>query len=87
MMGAVKRIAPPLSHVALHRMSITLKDAGGGPSRRFADSRLVSLLARYAAEMGVSPAIVFTAESLPPDRIHLLTRGEMRRTRLATSQF
>ncbi len=89
LMGAVKRVAPPLSHIALHRMSVLLKDGapGGGPSRRFADAHLVAVLARYAAEMGVSPAIVYNAESLPPDHIHLLSRGELRRSRLATSQF
>jgi hypothetical protein len=92
MMGAVRRVAPPGSEVALHRMSIVVSEGGGwaGPARvtrSFADASMVALLAKYARRMGVNPALVRAAESLPPDTVHVLSRDEMRRWSLATSQF
>ena len=92
MMGAVRRIAPPGSEIALHRMSIVESEGGGwgGPTRvtrSFADGPMVAALAKYASRMGVNPALVRAAESLPPDTMHVLTREEMRRWSFATSQF
>jgi hypothetical protein len=92
MMGAVRRVAPPGSEVALHRMSIVESEGGGwgGPARvtrSFADAPMVAVLAKYASRMGVNPALVRAAESLPPDTVHVLTREEMQRWSFATSQF
>jgi hypothetical protein len=90
LMGATRRVAPPSSRIALHRMSVMLADgsgSGAAASRRFADARLVALVARYATRMGVSPALVWSAESLPPDHIHLLTQQEIARWRLASTRF
>jgi len=92
MMGAVRRVAPAGSEVALHRMSIVENEPGGlfGSSqmkRSFADAPMVSVLKRYARKMGVNPALVSAAESLPPDSMHVLTREEMRRWSFATSEF
>ncbi len=92
MMGAVRRVAPPGSEVALHRMSIVESEGGGwgGPAhvtRSFADAPMIAVLSRYARRMGVNPALVQMAESLPPDTVHVLTREEMRRWSFATSQF
>jgi len=92
MMGAVRRVAPPGSEVALHRMSIVESKAGGWGTpahvtRSFADAPMVAVLARYARRMGINPALVRAAESLPPDTMHVLTRNEMRRWSFATSQF
>jgi len=104
MMGAVRRVAPPGSEVALHRMSIIETEsvggderAGGGRSdthspstrltRSFADQSMIAVLKRYAQRMGVNPALVGAAESLPPDSVHVLSREEMRRWSFATSQF
>ena len=92
LMGAVRRVAPPGSEVALHRMSIIESEGGGwgGPAhvtRSFADAPMVAILQRYARRMGVNPALVKTAESLPPDSVHVLTSSEMRRWSFATSQF
>jgi hypothetical protein len=92
MMGAVRRVAPPGSQVALHRMSIVESEGGGwgGPvrvTRSFADAPMIAVLARYASRMGVNPALVRAAESLPPDTMHVLTREEMRRWSFATAQF
>ncbi len=88
-MGAVKRVAPVSSRVALHRMSVVLPDqsVGGGAYRRFADPQMVALLARYASRMGVNPALVMTAESLQPDHIRTLSPREIARWRLAASRL
>jgi hypothetical protein len=92
LMGAVRRIAPVGSEVGLHRMSIIESEGGGffglpQVKRSFADPPMVAVLGRYAKRMGVNPALVRTAESLPPDTVHVLSRDEMRRWSLATSQF
>jgi hypothetical protein len=91
LMGAVRRVAPPGSEVGLHRMSIVESEGGGlfgsHVQRSFADPPMVAVLGRYARRMGVDPALVKRAETLPPDTVHVLTRDEMRRWSLATSQF
>ena len=93
MMGAVRRVAPAGSQVALHRMSIVENEAGGGwfgpahVTRSFADKPMVAILKRYAARMGINPAMIALAESLPPDNMHLLTPTEMRRWSFATGRF
>jgi hypothetical protein len=92
LMGAVRRIAPIGSEVGLHRMSIIESEGGGlfglpHVTRSFADPPMVAVLGRYAKRMGVDPALVRTAESLPPDTVHVLSRDEMRRWSLARSQF
>ena len=92
LMGAVRRVAPPGSEVGLHRMSIVESEGGGflrppQVTRSFADPPMVAVLGRYARRMGIDPALVRTAESLPPDTVHVLSREEMRRWSLATSQF
>jgi hypothetical protein len=92
LMGAVKRVAPEQSRVALHRMSVAQSEAptrghGGSVTRRYADQRLVEIVARYAQQMGVSPDVVRQAESLDADHIRMLSSGEMRRWRLATPKL
>jgi len=92
LMGAVRRVAPARSRVALHRMSVSQAEAPtrghvGFVSRRFADSRLVGILARYARQMGVSPDVVIQAESLQPDHIRALSQREMKRWRLASPKL
>ena len=92
LMGAIRRVAPPGSEVGLHRMSIVETEGGGWfggshTTRSFADPPMVAVLGRYAKRMGVDPAVVRTAESLPPDTVHLMSRDEMRRWSLAKSQF
>jgi hypothetical protein len=86
LMGAVRRVAPEMSHVALHKMSI-MPAFGEGGARHFADARLVNVVASYAKRMGVSPKVVLAAEALPPDQIRLLSRRELRGWGLATSKF
>ena len=59
---------------------------GAHAERSFADAPMVAVLGRYARRMGVDPALV-RRENAPPDTVHVLTREEMRRWSLATSQF
>ena len=92
LMGAVKRVAPQESRVALHRMSVAQSEMPsrgrvGATSRRFADSRLVDIVARYARAMGVSPEVVLQAEALDPDHVRSLSPAEMRRWRLASPKL
>jgi hypothetical protein len=85
LMGAVRRVAPAMSHVALHRMSI-LPENGSG-ERRYADAHLVGIVVDYARRMGVSSKVVLAAESLRPDQVRLLSVRELRSWGLASSQF
>ncbi len=92
MMGAVRRVAPAGSQVALHRMSIVEHEGGAWGfsdhvTRSFADKPMVSILKRYARRMGVNPKLVALAESLPPDSMRMLTPEEMRRWAFATGRF
>ena len=92
MMGGVKRIVPPESRVGIHRMS--REEAGENSpraphaiTRSYASEDMVDALANYAAEMGVNPTVIRTAERISPDEIHILSPGELRRWRLASSKF
>ena len=88
-MGAVRRVAPPVSRVALHKMSVTLSGEGAdtGVYRRFADPQMVALLSHYASRMGVSPDLVRTAEGLLPDHILILSSKAIARWRLAVPRL
>jgi hypothetical protein len=48
---------------------------------------MVDALANYAAEMGVNPTVIRTAERISPDEIHILSPAELRRWRLASAKF
>jgi hypothetical protein len=91
MMGGIKRIVPPESRVGIHRMSredaITAGRGARPLTRSFASDDMVGALADYAAEMGVNPEVIRTAERISPDQIHILTAQELRRWRLASQQF
>ena len=84
LMGAIERVAPPESRLGLHRMSL---DAPGENGGGLADRRLVAILARYAARMGVSPALVWRAESLTPGALFILSPAEIVRWRLASNRL
>jgi hypothetical protein len=84
LMGATRRVAPQASRIVLHRMS--LGDPGGAGGG-VADRQMVAELARYAARMGVSPALVWRAESLAPGALLQLSTGEIARWRLASTRF
>jgi hypothetical protein len=93
MMGGARRIVPPESQVGIHRMSTT----GYGESQpshqmvastvSFADDAMVATLARYAVQMGISAALIHTAETISPSDILILSPSRMRAWHLATAQF
>jgi hypothetical protein len=92
MMGGVRRIVPPESRVGIHRMSREEMDEGQPRGvhtmkRSYASTEMVDALADYAAEMGVNPGVIRTAEGISPDQIHILTPTELRRWRLASPKF
>jgi hypothetical protein len=84
LIGASRRVVPSVSRVGLHRMSVIEEGAGPDSGRRtLADPSLVAMLAQYTARMGVDPALIRRAESLTPGVLHLLSRAEIARWRLA----
>ena len=87
LMGAQKRVALPESRVGIHRMFMyeanMRPDAGTQPDRVFAAEPLVARLSEYAEAMGVSTELVRRAETINPDKIHILSAAELRRYRLA----
>lgn len=92
LMGARKRVVPPTSLVGIHRMFFYdyEKDPTTGQSltqRTFGTSAFVDQLARYAASMGVSRELIYMAEKIDPDNIHILTGAELRRWRLGTQKY
>ena len=91
LMGARKRVVPPPSQVGIHRMfmleALRNEETGVVANRTYATESLVTRLSDYAKMMGVSNELVWTAERINPDRIHILTSGELRRWRLATRKF
>jgi hypothetical protein len=92
MMGGVKRIVPPESQVGIHRMSTKGYDESqsgqtSGATVFYADGAMVAALAHYAAQMGVNPALIRTAETISPDEILILSPSWMRRWHLATGRL
>ena len=85
MMGAVRRIAPPDAKIGLHRMSVETIGFTG-ISHHTVGPDLVSKVTEYAERMGVSGALVASAESQVPELVHLLSYSEMSNWRIATAQ-
>jgi hypothetical protein len=87
LMGATKRVALPESRVGVHRMFMyeanMRPESGSERERVFAAEPLVARLSEYAQMMGVSTELVRKAETINPDRIHILSAAELRRYRLA----
>jgi len=88
LMGAFRRAVPSGSWVGLHRMWLPQpsEEQTQGEERGLAEPRQVAQLAKYAARMGVAPALVYRAESLPPGVLQILTPQEIARWRLAAAQ-
>ncbi len=91
-MGGKKRVVPPQSFIGIHRMfydererdmssmSVTTRQVYGTPD-------FVAQLARYAGSMGISRDLIYTAERISPDHIHILNKAELKRWRLASTKF
>ena len=92
MMGGARRVVPPESRVGIHRMSSQESGAPVGRSKpvsgqTYASDDMVEALANYAAQMGVSPTVIRSAERISPQEIHILSPEELRRWRLASPKF
>jgi hypothetical protein len=91
LMGAKTRVAPVQSRVGIHRMFMfeanRSPDSSSNLARVYAARPLVSRLSEYAAVMGVSPELVWTAETIDPDKIRILSAPEMKRWKLAAPKL
>ena len=58
-------------------------ESTGERERVFATEPLVARLSEYAQMMGVSTELVRRAETINPDKIHILSAAELRRYKLA----
>jgi hypothetical protein len=92
LMGAKKRVVPRDSLVGIHRMHYETyeRDVDNGGSRAtktYGTREFVATLANYAAQMGVSRELIYTAEKIAPERIHILTPQELRNWRLGAPTF
>ncbi len=92
LMGGKKRVVPNDSLVGIHRMHFNryMRDVGTGEStadRVYGSKDFVARLADYARSMGVSREIIYTAEQVAPDGLHIVTGGEMRKWRLGERKF
>ena len=92
LMGAKKRIVPPDSMVGIHRMHFDKfgrDDTTGDSSatRVYGTSEFVAQLANYASSMGVSRDLIYFAEKVSPERIHIVTPQELRKWRLGAQKY
>jgi len=92
LMGGKKRVVPPQSRVGIHRMynySTNFDAAQGGfvSERYFDDGGMRRKLSNYARRMGVDSGLIDLAERSSPDQVHVLTRAEMQRWRLASQRL
>lgn len=86
LMGATKRVIPPESRVGIHRMFVTgeaLRPAGAAlVHRRFDAGGMRAFLKEYSSEMGIDPGLISAAETVPSEKIRILTAAEIRRWHL-----
>ena len=92
LMGAKKRVVPPSSLVGIHRMFFYDDGEAAVPGesqgkRTFGSAQFVARLAAYASAMGVSRDLIYTAEKVDPDHIHIVTPKELRRWRLGDETY
>ena len=92
LMGAKKRVVPPQSRLVIHRM-YAYETFGGfddsAPQRQktYRNTELYNQLSRYARTMGVNPEVIRQAESLPAERVKVISQAELRRWRLAVPKL
>ena len=92
LMGAKRRVVPQGARLGVHRMSARSYgfDPAGGRSevrRIFAGEAEIQALRSYAASVGGSQDLITLAESVPHDRIRVLSDAEIRRFRLGSSRM
>ncbi len=92
LMGAKKRVVPVDAIVGIHRMhydtfSRDLDTGDSAGKRTFGTGDFVAVLAKYASSMGVSRELIYSAEKVAPDKIHIVTPQELRKWRLGSQKF
>jgi len=92
LMGGKKRVIPPQSRVGLHRMynyttSFDASQGGFVNERYFDDGGMRRKLSSYARSMGVDSSLIDLAERGSPDQVHVLSRGEIQRSRLGGARL
>ena len=92
LMGAKRRVVPADALVGIHRMHFDRSERDRvtdrfESNRTFGSSQFVAQLANYANAMGVSRQLVYTAEKVDAERIHLLTSDELRKWRLGSRTY
>jgi len=92
LMGGTRRVVPPQSRVAVHRMynyETNFDAAQGGfvSERYYDDGGMRRKLSNYARRMGVDSGIIDSAERGSSDQVHVLTRAEIQRWRLASHRL
>ena len=90
--GGKKRVIPPQSRVGLHRMynyNTSFDAAQGGfvNERYYDDGGMRRKLSNYARRMGVDSGLIESAERGSSDQVHVLTRAEIQRWRLAAERL
>ena len=92
LIGARRRIVPSRSLVGIHRMFLVEEgvDANGTTlvrHRRSDNGDMRSVLMQYSSQMGVNPGLIAAAERTPSSTLKILSQGEMRHWRLASSAY
>jgi hypothetical protein len=86
LMGGKRRVVTEGSRLGIHRMSARLfaRDPAGGEGemRIYAGDKELSALRAYVASVGGSMDLVDLAETIPHDKIRILSPGEIRKFRL-----
>ena len=92
LMGGKKRVVPPQSEVGIHRSFIARY--GEEPKRENLEAvpkvdgdLTLNIIGRYSDTMGVSRGLIQEAQRTSPTNIHILTRNEISRWRLADSRL
>ena len=91
-MGGKKRVIPLDSEVGIHRSYV--EEYGEPPKREILDAKplvdpdlILKLVGAYSDRMGVSRGLVEEAQRTSSRSIHIVTRAEMARWRLAGSRL
>jgi hypothetical protein len=92
MMGGLKRVVPFESKVGVHRMyrpGVHQRDVLGSGSidANVPDANMGEMMRWYARMMGVSQELISLSEMTPSETIHVLSRAEISRFRLARERL
>jgi hypothetical protein len=92
LMGAKKRVVPQGARLGVHRMSAKMTifnpvEGDKSSDRVFAGPSEIEALRSYVASVGGSQELISLAESIPHDRIKVLSAAEIRKYRLGVGKL